>query len=403
MVATAPRRSSRSGSLRHIRARSQATRKGLPCSSGQSLGPRRVRGVIASVRTIMPTNRPPRARWLPLDSPRFGRSSQVYDPLGGPVYACSSPRSRDRVLHMQRLPGSSVHGGELRARQTTGSRAPTHPPRRFIQPGPACPETCHAIRPPRSVPSPSDCALLMLTWRSSALPDPARALTQKPCFDVFRSDAHSASLVHIASSTTRWSAIPLLPLPHARTASTPGNSRTSSDLGFSLEGSDAAAAQRAFELEVGCNGRASPSAAYGTSASSADDEEDDGADADRTQTHRHVCPRCEKRFNRPSSLVAHGRTHTGYKRKFPRSLPVRMVLTHRSSIRVPVPGVRPRVQRSLEHAPALQHTPQQNRRALGGYSRLAALIVVYCRPPVAQSFLALSFVVCTVCICLLHI
>jgi hypothetical protein len=30
---------------------------------------------------------------------------------------------------------------------------------------------------------------------------------------------------------------------------------------------------------------------------------------------KHVCPRCGKAFNRPSSLKVHGRAHTGFRRK----------------------------------------------------------------------------------------
>jgi hypothetical protein len=155
---------------------------------------------------------------------------------------------------------------------------------------------------------------LSLTWRSPAAADPTRAATQKPCFDVFRSDARSESLIHIASSTTRWSGIPLLPLPHARARA--GHRPTFGP----LEDLAAVAAQQAFEAEVVRSGRAcrhgSPGGPAGSSATSAEEDDDDG---ERTQTHRHVCPRCDKRFNRPSSLVAHGRTHTGYKRTHARA------------------------------------------------------------------------------------
>jgi hypothetical protein len=53
----------------------------------------------------------------------------------------------------------------------------------------------------------------------------------------------------------------------------------------------------------------------GDEGDSADDLEGmddmDGGDNDR----KHVCPRCQKRFNRPSSLKTHLHTHTGSKRK----------------------------------------------------------------------------------------
>jgi hypothetical protein len=139
--------------------------------------------------------------------------------------------------------------------------------------------------------------------------------TMKPCFDVFRSDVSSHSLVRIASSTTRWTAIPLLPLPHSvnKNNFSPSSSPTStlSDL-VDTEEVMAAAAQRAFELEVVHLRRdlrpADQQDLYASNSTlgTANIQES------TPSTHRHVCPRCQKRFNRPSSLLAHGRAHTGF-------------------------------------------------------------------------------------------
>jgi hypothetical protein len=177
----------------------------------------------------------------------------------------------------------------------------------------------------------------------------------KSCFDVFRSDARLESLVHIASSTTRWTAIPLLPLPKANTrrlhvrthahghghalrhahgsssSSSDGDDPTSpispttsfvSTLASTLQEEEqlgAASAQRQFELDImfGATSSSSGSRARPTLGSDDDEAEVEFEDPDKDKilTHKHVCPRCHKRFNRPSSLLAHGRTHTGYKRE----------------------------------------------------------------------------------------
>lgn len=53
-------------------------------------------------------------------------------------------------------------------------------------------------------------------------------------------------------------------------------------------------------------------------ASGGDDVEGDDGEADgpNGEKRRHPCPRCGKRFNRPSSLKIHINTHTGAKREF---------------------------------------------------------------------------------------
>jgi hypothetical protein len=127
-------------------------------------------------------------------------------------------------------------------------------------------------------------------------------------FDVLRSDPRFDGLVHIASSRSRWTAIPLL--PRARVAALPADmAATAAARPLSKDQRDAAAAQERFELEVLSGAPVPPP--RGHSASPSPDEDDD-SEADPAR--KHICPRCGKRFNRPSSLRAHGRTHTGFKR-----------------------------------------------------------------------------------------
>ncbi|KAJ7079378.1 hypothetical protein B0H15DRAFT_891431 [Mycena belliarum] len=91
-------------------------------------------------------------------------------------------------------------------------------------------------------------------------------------FDVLRSDPRGASLQHIASSR---------PAPQCAPSASPAHSSGSSDGDADMEDDTAA--------EEG-----------------AADGEGEGGEG-----KKHICPKCSKRFNRPSSLRIHLNTHTG--------------------------------------------------------------------------------------------
>jgi hypothetical protein len=53
------------------------------------------------------------------------------------------------------------------------------------------------------------------------------------------------------------------------------------------------------------------------SESLGDDTDDGQARAQKLNLRQHVCRKCGKRFNRPSSLKIHLNTHSGAQREFP--------------------------------------------------------------------------------------
>jgi uncharacterized Zn-finger protein len=134
-----------------------------------------------------------------------------------------------------------------------------------------------------------------------------------PRFDVFRFDVRCSSLVHVASSISRWTNIPFFPLPRVPTSVyadettpkppiSPASSKSSSLLDTE---NNAVAAQLGFELEIFQN-------ILGADRNPRIHNQENG----QSPSRRHICPRCRKRFHRPSSLLAHQQTHTDFKRTF---------------------------------------------------------------------------------------
>jgi hypothetical protein len=138
----------------------------------------------------------------------------------------------------------------------------------------------------------------------------------------------------------------------------------------------AARAQAEFEREVerrapprrrAAHAAAGPSSAPERGAGAADVDADArdraflaGVPAKRRKpsdaNRKHICPRCSRAFNRPSSLRVHGHKHTGHRRMslLPPAGPLASLTPH-GSVHLPVPGVRAHIYRELEHASPPAH------------------------------------------------